>query len=53
MRGFCGAQVFADSAAGKLHSLTLWESWGALETATADPRYAEVTVLVLMYSISK
>lgn len=42
VEGFCGAQLFWDKAAGTLHSLTLWESWGALEVAIADPRYTEV-----------
>ncbi|CAM9298251.1 unnamed protein product, partial [Sphacelaria rigidula] len=41
VEGFCGAQVFSNRAAGTVHSLTLWESWGALETAVADPRYKE------------
>lgn len=43
VKGFCGAQLFSNKAAGTLHSITLWESWGALETAAADPRYAEVS----------
>lgn len=42
MKGFCGAQVFSDRAAGTVQSLTLWESWGDLETAVGDKRYAKV-----------
>lgn len=42
VKGFCGAQVFSDRAAGTVQSLTLWESWGDLETAVGDKRYAKV-----------
>ncbi|CAM9909047.1 unnamed protein product [Ascophyllum nodosum] len=41
VKGFCGAQVFSDQAAGTVQSLTMWESWGDLENAVADPRYAK------------
>ncbi|CAN0522122.1 unnamed protein product [Ectocarpus sp. 12 AP-2014] len=27
VKGFCGAQVFSDRAAGTVQSLTLWQSW--------------------------
>lgn len=39
VKGFCGAQIFSDRAASTVQSLTLWESWGDLETAVGDPRY--------------
>ncbi|CAM9186131.1 unnamed protein product [Ectocarpus sp. 8 AP-2014] len=41
VKGFCGAQVFSDRAAGTVQSLTLWQSWGDLETAVGDSRYAK------------
>ncbi|CAM9972667.1 unnamed protein product [Pylaiella littoralis] len=41
VKGFCGAQVFSNRAAGTIQSLTLWESWGDLETAVGDKRYAK------------
>lgn len=44
VKGFCGAQVFSDRAAGTVQSLTLWQSWGDLETAVGDSRYAKVTL---------
>lgn len=44
MKGFCGAQIFSDRAASTVQSLTLWESWGDLETAVGDPRYKKVTL---------
>ena len=43
VKGFCGARVFSDRASGTVQSLTLWESWGDLETAVGDPLYAKVT----------
>lgn len=42
VKGFCGAKVFSDRGAGTVQSLTLWESWGDLETAVGDKRYAKV-----------
>ncbi|CAM9838114.1 unnamed protein product [Ectocarpus sp. 12 AP-2014] len=41
VKGFCGAQVFSDRAAGTVQSLTLWQSWGDLETAVGDSRYTK------------
>lgn len=42
VKGFCGARIFSNRAAGTVQSLTLWESWGDLETAVGDKRYAKV-----------
>ncbi|CAB1109190.1 unnamed protein product [Ectocarpus sp. CCAP 1310/34] len=41
VKGFCGAQVFSDRAAGTVQSLTLWQSWGDLEEVVGNSRYAK------------